>query len=247
MGILTIAIIGIITTKCFGIPLQKSLSDIIILILANIALWGGLIWLATKDKIWLRWLIFLFIAAIKALDSYCPDTLLFIPSTAPISWLFQWEFLQYLLIAIPGSILGDMILDYSRKGWKSTVGKKEIYAGFVAFAVVIIQLWGLYAREVVADFIISLVGAALYLLLSRGSKSITAQIAKPGFVFLLVGIAFDPVDGGITKDYANLSYLFTTAGMGALLLSFLLMLETRMGFKGSFVQVWARILCLHIL
>ena len=42
---------------------------------------------------------------------------------------------------------------------------------------------------------------------------------------MLAGIIFDPLDGGITKDYCNLSYLFTTGGMAALVTAFLLMLE----------------------
>ena len=56
-----------------------------------------------------------------------------------------------------------------------------------------------------------------------------------GFALMLVGIALDPVDGGITKDYCNLSYLFTTGGMSALVTAVLLMLEMRFGVRCRFV------------
>lgn len=234
-GVCMVILVGVAMALWGGYSPSESNSDIIILILANIALWGGLIWLITRDSIRLRWLVFLFIAAVKALASYWPDLLSFIPSNTTAGWLFQWNFLQYLLIAIPGSIVGDMVLEYSRSENKPQIENKEIYAGFIALAVVMVQLWGLFAREVLADFIISLSGAAVYFVLTFKRGGITEKVAKTGFMLLLVGIAFDPVDGGITKDYANLSYLFTTGGMAALFISFLLMLETKFGIRWNFI------------
>ena len=56
-----------------------------------------------------------------------------------------------------------------------------------------------------------------------------------GILLMILGIALDPVDGGITKDYCNLSYVFTTGGMAALVTAVLLLLEMRFGVKCSFV------------
>jgi hypothetical protein len=53
-----------------------------------------------------------------------------------------------------------------------------------------------------------------------------------GFAFMLVGIGFDPIDGGITKDYCNLSYMLTTTGMTALTGAFVLALELKWNIKG---------------
>ena len=52
---------------------------------------------------------------------------------------------------------------------------------------------------------------------------------------MLAGIIFDPIDGGITKDHCNLSYVLTTGGMAALTTAFLLMLEIRSDIKGRFI------------
>ena len=53
-----------------------------------------------------------------------------------------------------------------------------------------------------------------------------------GFAFMLVGIIFDPIDGGITKDHCNLSYMLTTTGMTALTGAFVLALELKWQIKG---------------
>ena len=234
-GIAILAAMAFIFVRYFGIPLNRYASDIIIMILANIALWGGLIWMFTKDNLRLRWLLFLFIASIKALASYAPDVLSFVPSCSRIGWLFSYEFLQYLLIAIPGSIVGDMILDHSRAENKPEVTAMGTAGGFVALAAVLLQLWGLFTRNVLADFILSALLGIAFLALTWRNRDIAARTGLVGFALMLAGIIFDPIDGGITKDHCNLSYVFTTGGMAALVTSFLLTLETRFGVKGPFL------------
>lgn len=234
-GIILITALSFVYTKYFGLPIDKGTSDIIIMILAVIAVSGGLVWMFTKDNIRLRWLIFLLVAAFKALDSYLPQTLDFVPSCSRIGWFFNWEWLQYLLIVIPGSIVGDMILRHSRSGGKPSLGSCDVAAGFLALTAVFVQLWGLFTRNVLADFIISAALAAAFIALTWKNKDIFTKTALLGFALMLAGIAFDPVDGGITKDYCNLSYLFTTGGMAALVTAFLLMLELRFGVKGPFL------------
>ena len=234
-GIAMITALAFIYTGHFGLALYKGASDIIIMILAVIAISGGLIWMFTKDNLRLRWLVFLLVAAFKALDSYLPQTLEFVPSCECISWFFNWEWLQYLLIVIPGSIIGDMILKHSRSGENVMIDTKGVAAGIIAFAAMLVQLWGLFTRNVLADFIISAILAGAFVALTWNNKNIFTRTAIIGFALMLAGIAFDPVDGGITKDYCNLSYLFTTGGMAALVTAFLLMLEIRYGVKGPFL------------
>ena len=238
VNIAGIAMLGVLTsvyTKWFGLPLSKGASDIIIMILAVIAIWGGGIWILTKDNLRLRWLVILLIAAFKALDSYAPAALEFVPSLHAISWFFTWDWLQYLLIALPASIVGDLILNYSRSGEPLNIDKKGVVAGALAFVAVVVQLWGLFTRNVLADFCISAVLAASFVVLTWKQRNVYSCIAWIGFALMLLGIALDPVDGGITKDYCNLSYLFTTGGMSALVTAVFLMLEMKFGVKCRFV------------
>lgn len=271
----------------FGIPLTTS-NDIIITILANVAFFGGLIWLLTKDSLRLRWLIFLFVAAIKACDSYIPEFSAAIDAIPECGWLFSIDYLQYLLIAIPGSVVGDKILSYikpsnsagsvhplhecgslsqpsdeyseevravnnsisavdnlvNQSNSESTASDMEIgksrplmiVASFVALAAVVLQLWGLYTRNVAADFGISFALASAFVLLTFRNRSLWSDVAVIGFALMLAGIVFDPIDGGITKDYCNLSYLLTTGGMAMIVTSSLLCWEMVAGVKSRFLS-----------
>ena len=96
----------------------------------------------------------------------------------------------------------------------------------------IVQLWGLFTRNVLADFIISLVLAGVFVALTYKRRNIMTWLGYFGFAFMLVGIAFDPIDGGITKDYCNLAYMLTTTGMTALTGTFVLALELKWSIKG---------------
>ena len=231
-GLFLLVVMAYIRIDYFQVPLNRWTSDIIIMILANIAIFGGLIWMFTKDNLRLRWLVLLFIATIKALSSYAPETLAWAPKFSAISWFFSWDFLQYLVIALAGSVVGDMLLDHTKSGVKLTMDKMHIGAGFVAICATVLQLWGLFTRNVLADFIISAVLGAAFFAMTFKRRNVMTNIGYLGFILMLVGIAFDPVDGGITKDHCNLSYLFTTSGMAALTAAFLLMMEFKWNIKG---------------
>ncbi|MBQ6880137.1 MAG: DUF5009 domain-containing protein [Bacteroidales bacterium] len=231
-GLFLLVVMAVLSVDYLGITLSRWSSDIIIMILANIAIFGGLIWMFTMDNLRLRWLILLFIIALKALSSYTPQALAWVPSLAGIGWFFSWSFLQYLVIAIAGSIAGDMLLNHSRSGEKTEVDPYHITAGIIALAAALVQLWGLFTRHILADFIISAVLGAVFVVLTWKRRNIMTWLGYFGFAFMLVGIIFDPIDGGITKDHCNLSYMLTTTGMTALTGAFVLMLELKWNIKG---------------
>ena len=234
-GVAMMAMLAVVYTKWFGLSLSRWSSDIIIMVLAVIAIWGGVVWMLTKDSLRLRWLVILLVAAFKALDSYAPQTLGFVPSCSSVSWFFTWDWLQYLLIALPGSVVGDMILNHSRSGETLKVDRRGVVAGILAFVAVLVQLWGLFTRNVLADFCMSAALGAAFVALTWKHRNVYSCVAWTGFALMILGIALDPVDGGITKDYCNLSYVFTTGGMAALVTAVLLLLEMRFGVKCSFV------------
>lgn len=231
-GMFLLIVMAVIGTDYMGLKLSRWNSDIIIMILANIAIIGGLIWMFTKDSVRLRWLMLFFIIAIKALSSYTPQVLSWAPSFGCIGWFFSWGFLQYLVIAIAGSIVGDKLLDHSRSGETVKIDTFHISAGIIALAAMLVQLWGLFTRHVTADFIISAILCVAFVVLTYRRRNIMTWLGYFGFAFMLVGILFDPIDGGITKDHCNLSYMLTTTGMTALAGSFVLALELKWQIKG---------------
>ena len=231
-GMFLLIAMAVLGTDYMGLKLSRWNSDIIIMILANIAIFGGLIWMLTKDSIRLRWLILLFIIAIKALSSYMPEVLSWVPSMGSIGWFFSWGFLQYLVIAIAGSIVGDKLLEHSRSGASVEIDACHLGAGAIALAAMLVQLWGLFTRHILADFVISAVLGAAFIALTFKRRNIMTWLGYFGFAFMLVGIIFDPIDGGITKDHCNLSYMLTTTGMTALTGAFVLALELKWQIKG---------------
>lgn len=230
------------------VPLSKDKCDAIIMILAYVSLGGSLIWMLTKDSLPARWGIFAAVAAIKALDSYT-DVFSFIPGAdeAGYGWIFKFEYLQYMLIAIPGSVVGDLILRRKNSrmpempaGWRTSA------AAALAMAAVVLQLWGLFTRHVVADLILtvclSVVAAALVLVHGRADGGRNARGAETwavimftGLALMVAGIIFDPVDGGIRKDWCNLSYLLTTCGMAGAVSGVFMFLETKAGIRMSWL------------
>ena len=231
-GMFLLIVMAVIGTDYMGLKLSRWNSDIIIMILANIAIFGGLIWMFTKDNLRLRWLILLFIIAIKALSSYTPEVLAWVPSMGSIGWFFSWGFLQYLVIAVAGSIVGDKLLNHSRSGEAVRIDSYHIAAGIIALAAMLVQLWGLFTRHILADFVISAVLGIAFVALTWKRRNIMTWLGYFGFAFMLVGIIFDPIDGGITKDHCNLSYMITTTGMTALTGAFVLALELKWQIKG---------------
>ena len=231
-GMFLLIVMAVIGTDYMGLKLSRWSSDIIIMILANIAIFGGLIWMFTKDNLRLRWLILLFIIAIKALSSYTPEVLAWVPSMGSIGWFFSWGFLQYLVIAVAGSIVGDKLLDHSRSGEAVRIDTYHITAGVIALVAMLVQLWGLFTRHILADFVISAALGIAFVALTWKRRNIMTWLGYFGFAFMLVGIIFDPIDGGITKDHCNLSYMITTTGMTALTGAFVLALELKWQIKG---------------
>ena len=230
-GLFLTVVMAVISVDYMGITLDRG-SDVIIMILANIAIFGGLIWMFTRDNLRLRWLILVFIIALKALSSYAPQALTWVPSTECVGWFFSWNFLQYLVIALAGSIVGDMLQKHSLSGETVNIDKHHLGAACIALAAMFVQLWGLFTRQVLADFIISAVLAAAFVALTWKRRNIMTWLGYFGFGFMLVGIIFDPLDGGITKDYCNLAYMLTTTGMTALTGAFVLALELKWNIKG---------------
>lgn len=231
-GLLLTVAMAVVSVDYLGLKLSRYSSDIIIMILANIAVFGGLIWMFTKDDLRMRWLVLFFIAGLKAVSSYAPQALEWVPSFACIGWLFSWGFLQYLVIAVAGSIVGDKLLEHSRSGEQVEISNQHLTAAGIALIAMLVQLWGLFTRHIAADLAISAALGCIFVVLTFKRRNIVSWLGYFGFAFMLIGIIFDPIDGGITKDHCNLSYLLTTTGMTALTGTFVLALELKWQIKG---------------
>jgi predicted acyltransferase len=200
-------------------------SDIIILVLANVAVSGSLIWLATRDKLDWRIGILAFLFALRLCQSL-PGWGQWLWNLSPTPWIGTVYFQQYLFIIIPGTIAGDLLLRWPTQPEPSVTSKQWGVAA-IGVGMTILLLLGMQMRWVVPTTIIALTFAAVgWWLLgwraptqseSDGSK-VLRQLFGWGIFWLALGLAFEPYEGGIKKDRATMSYYFVTSGVAFMLL-----------------------------
>ena len=88
-------------------------------------------------------------------------------------------------------------------------------------AVIVSNLVCLYARWLAANLVISIVlTVAMYFVLRRhtGAAWLWFKLGCLGAGLLLIGLCFEPYQGGIKKDYATISYFFVTSGLACMAL-----------------------------
>lgn len=195
-------------------------SDIIILVLANVSFFGTLIWYYTKDNILIRLGLLGFLLAIRLGHT----ELGFIKELwnfTPFPWLYTLYYLQYLFVLIPGTIIGDFLLNWMSKDEEKMVAnftnlKLKIIC-LLMFLVVIAVLIGLHSRQTLLTFsVISIWAIVVYYLVKNAKLHYEILIKKLyywGLYFLLLGLFFEPYEGGIKKDHPTLSYYFVTVGL----------------------------------
>ena len=228
-GLVMLAVMLLVEKFAFNVQFSFGQNNVIIMILSALALLGGFIWLLTRRSMIARFIILLAVCAVKEVDWqwHCLG-MLELPGA--ISWLFNWGYAQYLVITIVGMSVGDLLkkansdnaaLCANAGNWKTVTG--AILCALLTTA----MLWALYTRHIWAALDITALSAMCFvLLLTREDRTVWTQIARMGFALLALGIVFDPIDGGITKDYCNLSYMLTTSGLACLMTAFLLWGET---------------------
>ncbi len=197
-------------------------SDIIILVLANVALFGAIAWLITRNNMLYRLLILVAVLALKIgamVPESWPNQLWTLDE---INWLFRVSFLEYLIIVLAGSLVGDWLLASLGKNGdhlKPAAKRKTVVSVSIIFLIVLVSLTGLFARwgfETVAIQLLLIFALLATKRTSHTEKDITILSAA----LLIIGMLMEPYEGGVKKDPTTISYLFITAGLSGLLLLF---------------------------
>lgn len=204
--------------------------DIILLILANVYLFGALGWLVSNDH-WAKQLaIFLLWAALQFILKTIDSSVIQFLDAAP--WLFQSFMLNYMVLLIPAIYLGNQMLQISfdkpdlaaikmnpkTEPWLPPT-KVVAYSLFVITG---LFTAGFYFRLNLYWMVgfWSFCALTMGLLRSFWKKSWELQSVILGMSLLLIGIILDGllIEGGIKKDPVTASYLFATAGLSTLML-----------------------------
>lgn len=239
-----------VRTRMMELPFSIHKNDIIILVLANMALIAALIWVFTRSNLYMRLgILALFVALrlthavdgsmnhliwnfsiqkwIAATFPAVSDVLLSKGVDLTRTVFYNPEFLKYLLIVIPGTIAGDLIYAGSRE--KVSIDKNPGDRGFIYIPVLIflnlaLNLWGLFGRHITFVWIMNIFSSILVAWLVRQGKfkhlNRSRQLIYWSIFWLILGLIFEAWEGGIKKDHATYSYFFLTSGLAGLLIVF---------------------------
>jgi predicted acyltransferase len=209
-----------------GSGFKLTRSDIIIVVLTNMAVFGSAIWMLTRDN-WLpRIGVIGLVLALRmsnmpvGLDGWVHD----LWTTSPAPWIYSLYYLQYLCIVIPGTIAGDMILQWLRRPAPTlgTVVKSWPLAQYAMILVTMISLVlfaliGLKARwlmeTAIAIFTLCLIGWMLVRDPVNETEKLFQKLFHWAIYWLVLGLILETYEGGIRKDRATVSYYFITSGL----------------------------------
>jgi predicted acyltransferase len=212
-----------------GFDLYKS--DIILMVLANMAFFGLLIYYFTARRPLLRLSILPVVAAIilsaRELSESPVKAFFNFNEIAGLrfDWLYKFYFLKYLFIVIPGTLAGEWMLSAS---WKekmpATSGATWTYGLTVVILLTGLLYLLLYRNEPIALegwsiwLLFTLCGGLLYWVCRLSKQKVFQDMVMAGWGLLLLGLLLEPYEGGIKKDPSTFSYYFLCGGFAFLLL-----------------------------
>uniref|UniRef100_A0AB33IXU3 DUF5009 domain-containing protein n=1 Tax=Prevotella sp. GTC17254 TaxID=3236794 RepID=A0AB33IXU3_9BACT len=226
-----VAITGLIVQPYSdGKPFSPNDADIIILILANVAVAGTLIYLYTMNRTSSRWVVMAFVCGLFLSADMPGSWQKALQDFSPAPWLYQFRFLRYLLIIIPGTVAGDLLARHLAES-KALLptdnaeprGKLPALLAAISLLMIVENLVGLYNRWLVANVVVTgvLLGIGYYLTRKNlFEMKLWRELYRYGGLLLALGLCMEAFQGGIRKDDVTFSYLFATSGLAFLALLF---------------------------
>lgn len=199
--------------------------DIIILVLSNVAIAGSVIWLFTKGNLLSKLFIIALLFGIRLANSVDGSWIALAGKEWPGYLLFQLTFLKYLFIIIPGMIAGDILYSQSKQtphGENNASRAGILLLAGSAFLLILISLAGLYIREVFLTLLLSaIVLVSMYIHFKKAGEYLSSKYIELflwGAAWIIIGLIFEPFEGGIKKDPSTMSYYFLTSGLAIMML-----------------------------
>lgn len=164
-------------------------SDIIIIVLTNMAFFGSIIWMLTKQNLLLRLGLLGILMAIRL--SNMPQQLggwvSELWNFSPIPWIYKLYYLQYLFIVVPGTIVGDLILkwmqeieDTTKVEWSRV---KYFIIAILMFFIDLEILVGMYNRWVFETTVLTSILLIVGYLLMQNPFNKTEKFYKEVFLW----------------------------------------------------------------
>ena len=218
--------VGAAVMLCMSYPIDYNLSlhlhtsNIIILILANVSVFATLLFIFTFHSRTLRLTVLaILFGIILAADEDSGSWAAWLMHATPADWLYVPAYLKNLFIVIPGSFAGEILLAHTEKMQSVPDGTPRSKAWAIAaitLAIVVVNLVCLYCRWLNLNLALNVaLLIAGYAVIRRGEGycALWRELFIVGALMMLLGLAFEPFEGGIKKDPVTFGYLFTTGGM----------------------------------
>lgn len=206
-------------------------SNIIILVLANMALFGMLLymftWQSPKTRLAILAILFGFFLSADTAGSWQQEAY----NWTPLPWFYSMRYLKYLFVVIPGVYAGEWIRAWMLKRSETasaTVAKTKdtntavAMVAILGVVIIVVNLWGLFVRELFWNVVLSaaVTGAIAVFARRSGSHSpLLVKMTNVGAMLLFLGLAFEAYQGGIRKDDPTYSYYFVTSGLAFYLIT----------------------------
>lgn len=201
--------------------------DDVIAGLAFASLAGSIVWYFTRDNLVARLGVLAAVVALY-LGARGEGWLQQWWWNSPAPWAFAPSRLSLLMIVVPGTIAGDLVLRWSREraclghpagGWGT--GRAAMLALLAAAFAPVVTI-GMFNREVLLTTQATLAMVVGGIILSAGPTTSLERLLRSLFLWaaawLVLGLWMEPFEGGIRKVPETLSYFFTVTGVSMMLL-----------------------------
>ena len=221
MGVFMIGLLIYYHSEVLGNTFDKSKNNIIILVLANMAVFGSVFWLLTSESFLLRISVLVaFMGVWFTKDIADSWTQVLWNFHSDIRWFYNFSFLKYLCIVLPGSILGDLLVKYkdiTNNLYTDVEQNKVRGVVLLSFAFIVFHVVTMYMRLLQFNLFGHVIfGVGFFLFFRKnnlGQFSFYKTVVSWGYVLASIAMFFEPLDGGIKKDPSSFSYWFLTSGL----------------------------------
>lgn len=222
-----VAIALLLRVRAGNPTLTLAKSDIILIVLANMAFFGTLLFAYTRgSRVIMSLVLFAVGATWLAGQASVPiaDSLY---RASPAPWLYQFDYLKYLFVVVPGMLAGGLLLradaptnDHGSRRWP------QLVLASACLAVVVGVTAGLFVRSAAWVIGVCVASAGALIWLARESNTTSRHVLLLGALLTAVGLALEPWAGGIKKDPSHFTYWFTTSGFACFVILAIRALET---------------------
>lgn len=230
----------------YGYPFKNGFSlnssDVIIIVLANMALFGMLIWWLTRNYPLLRIGILPLVMAIllTAKEAGSWNSALF--NWSPLPWMYKFYYLKYLFIVLPGTFAGEWLLNRNALAAQGRLedGKAKLLStAALCWLLLACNVTCLYMRWLLPNLLITVVLSIMLLQVLKKVKdgadqTLFVKFANAGIYLLILGLFFEAFEGGIKKDISTFSYYFVNTGLAFLMLLSLIIFE-KLGYFSAVI------------